>query len=530
MKEKWIEYKEKINQMWSNRTRRQKIILVSSVGLIVILISALLFFMLHTKYSPLYHNLTMEEVHQIQEELDERDIPYEITDGGTAISVPEEHVDRLLVELAGKGIPKSGGIDYSFFSENASWGVTDNEFDMMKLDAMQTELANLIKGIEGVQDASVLINLPEDSIYIADSEDEASASIVLHTEIGHEFEENQIESLYHLVSKAVPNLPEENIVIRNQYLEYFDIASSNKYQDDYSQQQAIKKDIEQDIQRRLQHMIGSMVGMEKVIVSVTADIDFTEENRIEELVEPVDLENMEGLPVSIETIQETYSGDDAQGGIPGTGDEDIPDYPAEENGESGDYELIKETINNEFNQIRREIVESPYKIRDLGIQVAVDNVRNVEEDEVEYLSPQDQNSVEEGITSILNSMIMTSVDEEYEDIEPEDRISIVFQEFSHDDPLQETPDQAIPLWMYILGACLLLLIIVLTILLIRTRRKTEEEFVEEIPVIEQDAEETPEVDETVESETMKHRKQLEKMAKEKPEDFVKLLRSWIIDD
>ena len=33
---------------------------------------------------------------------------------------------------------------------------------------MQTELANLIKGIDGVQDAKVMINLPEKGIFVTD--------------------------------------------------------------------------------------------------------------------------------------------------------------------------------------------------------------------------------------------------------------------------------------------------------------------------------------------------------------------------
>ena len=39
--------------------------------------------------------------------------------------------------------------------------MTENEFNVLKLDAMQTELANLIKSIEGVNDAKVMITLPE---------------------------------------------------------------------------------------------------------------------------------------------------------------------------------------------------------------------------------------------------------------------------------------------------------------------------------------------------------------------------------
>ena len=56
-----------------------------------------------------------------------------------------------MVELAAEGIPKSGNIDYSFFGQNASFGMTDNEFNVLKLDATQTELAKLMKSIEGIR-------------------------------------------------------------------------------------------------------------------------------------------------------------------------------------------------------------------------------------------------------------------------------------------------------------------------------------------------------------------------------------------
>ena len=46
--------------------------------------------------------------------------------------------------------------------------MTDNEFNIMKLAAMQTELANLIKGIEGVKDANVMITLPTQSVFLND--------------------------------------------------------------------------------------------------------------------------------------------------------------------------------------------------------------------------------------------------------------------------------------------------------------------------------------------------------------------------
>ena len=96
------------------------------------------------------------------------------------------------MSLAAEGFPNSGMIDYSFFAENAGFGTTDNEFNMIKLASMQTELANLIKGIEGVKDANVMITLPTESVFLNETAQQASASIMLKTDPGHQFTEPQI--------------------------------------------------------------------------------------------------------------------------------------------------------------------------------------------------------------------------------------------------------------------------------------------------------------------------------------------------
>lgn len=522
--------KNTVTEYWGSRSKGQKTMVIGSALFIILLIVALSLFAFNTKYIPLYNNLAVEEVNQIKEELDDRSVPYQIDQGGTVIKVPEQHADELLVDLAGQNIPRNGGIDYSFFSENASWGITDNEFNMMRLDATQTELSNLITQIDGIQDANVMITLPEETVFINDHQEEATAAIMLDTDPGYELKGNQVDSLKHLVSKAVPHLPAENISIMNQFFEYYDDGNTYDGENQYTYQQSVQKDIERDIQRRLQQMIGSMVGMDKVIVSVTTDVDFTSENRMEELIEPVDVDNMEGLPVSVETIHETYTGSEG-GGVSGTGDTDVPNYPGASDGDDGEYELVKEMINNEFNRIHKEIVESPYKIRDVGIQVAVDRAVDTEEDELVLLSAQEQTEVEEGITSILHSIIQTSVDKEYDEVDPSENISIVFQEFS-ETPTSSTPTsvQGIPLWAYILAAILFLLIIGLMIALLR-KGKTKIYMDEDLGSEEVAATtELPEMEQNPDNDVEVRRKQLEQMATDNPEEFTKLLRSWIADD
>lgn len=530
MKETVQKYLHTMKDFWQGRTRKQKISLGASIFFVLAIAGLTAFLTSRTSLVPLYSNLSPAETGTIKESLDARGITSEIADGGKTILVPEESVDSLKVELAAEGIPKSGSIDYSFFSQNAGLGMTDNEFNVLKLEAMQTELAELMKGIEGVNDAKVMINLPEKGIFVNDSAEQASASIVLNTSPGYQFKEEQINSLYHLVAKSVPSLPTDNIVIMNQFFEYFDLKNENNSSGaTFASQHEIKQQIERDVQRQVQNMLGTLMGHDKVVVSVSADIDFTQENREENLVEPVDKENMEGIAISAQRITETFTGNaDQEGGVTETGD------PADSNGAqylegangNGDYEKVEETINSEVSRIRKEITESPYKVRDLGIQVMV-----------EPPTPDDPNSLPQervdDITKILGTIVRTTIDKnslatELTDEVIEDKVVVSVQPFNGKVTFENNVVEKLPWWVYLVGGLLLAAIVILLLLFIRSRKtEVEEEFVmeekyEQIRV--------PDVNKELETESTMKKKQLEKMAKEKPEDFAKLLRTWISEE
>src|SRR5699024_10229879 len=128
----------------------------------------------------------------------------------------------------------------------------------------------------------------------------------------------------------------------------------------------------------------------------------------------------------------------------------------------------------ELNHIHNDIVQAHYKLRELGIQVAVDNVKQIYGDDVQLLDNAEQNDVEDGINSILDSMITTSIDKEYGEIDPDEKVSVVFQTFNNKDPFPDETPSSIPVWIYIVGALLLLVVILLVIYFIRRRRVIEE--------------------------------------------------------
>ena len=537
MKERVAKIRADISEFWSSRSKAQKITYIGSTLGIILIAALLTFFLTRTEYVPLYTDVSQSEVGRIKEHLDSIGVPNEIAPGGTSISVPKEQVDDLLVALAAEGFPKSGTIDYSFYAENAGFGTTDNEFNMLKNATLQTELANLLKGIEGVQDASVMLTLPTPSVFVSEVSEGASASIILKTAPSHEFTEEQMTALYNLVSKSLPSLDIDDIVIMNQYSEVFDLTDpTRQYGASVADQMTIKKSIEKDIQRQVQQMLGTMMGQDKVVVSVTTDIDFKAENRVEDLKEPVDEENMEGIALSVQRITESFTGDDpgAEGQVEaGDPTDNRTSYLEGNFGGMGDYERVEETINNEVNRIRKEIVESPYKIRDLGIQVVIDPPVD-EEGEVEELPAELQEDVEQILTTVIRTSINEEVGELTDD-ELSDKIAVMIQPFNGSVASFDDVQTKIPTWVFVVGGLLVAAIIGVIIFFVRKRKKEEQEALiaaEEAALAEQEAavEQVEDINDGPESESVARRKQLEKMAKDKPEEFAKLLRTWISED
>jgi len=531
MNERLSKVKTDSSRFWSSRTKNQKGVLIGTLIAIVAIAGVITYFSTKTEMVPLFTELSPTEVGQIQEVLASQGTAFEIAPGGNNILVSEKEVDAIKVSLASQGYPETGGINTTFFTENAGFGMTDNEFNVIKQAALETEIADLYKRIEGVKDAKVKVVIPESGVFLKDSTQESQATVMLTTEAGYKFTDEQIKTLYNIVGKSVPNLTNENIQISNQYGEYFDLniaSGEGNSTTSADGQMAVKKQIERDIQRQVQNMLGTMMGQDKVVVSVSTDVDFKQVNSTEELVEPVDEENIEGITISAQRITETYSGTGSvAGGVPEAENvtDNFTDYQEGTTGD-GDYERVEETINNDVNRIRNEIQSSPYKVRNIGIQVMV-----------EPPVADDANSLDETVVTdieqILATIVRTSIDQdivnELTDEQINERVVVSVQPFYGKQDIEAGGEPMIPWWVWVVGGILLAAIAILVFFILRSRKAKKKE--EEQQILEQQQEYIIEdISEEKETEATIRRKQLEKMAKDKPEDFAKLLRSWIAED
>src|SRR5699024_2806892 len=132
--------------------------------------------------------------------------------------------------------------------------------------------------------------------------------------------------------------------------------------DQYDIQQNIELKINESIRRFLENVFG--YGNVDVQASAKINID-SEVTKIVEFSHPIE-DSEEGLIRSMEEIEETMVG--GEGNIPVGVDGNPPDYEMEDGGVSR-YDKASRVINNELNEINREIKRAPGQVE--GITVAV---------------------------------------------------------------------------------------------------------------------------------------------------------------
>lgn len=137
------------------------------------------------------------------------------------------------------------------------------------------------------------------------------------------------------------------------------------------------------------------------------------------------------------------------------------------------------------------------------------------------------------IKKILGTIVRTTIDKneagtKLTDQMIDDKVVVSVQPFNGKVKFSDQKSSVLPWWAYVIGGILLAIIGLLIFLFIREKKnqKLEEEFAKEEAV----QPHVPDVNEEPDTESSMRRKQLEKLAKEKPEDFAKLLRTWIAED
>ncbi|REK57896.1 MAG: flagellar M-ring protein FliF [Thermobacillus sp.] len=525
MNERLAQYRERVAQYWQQFGKKQRIYLAATAGGLILLTIVLIYLFSRTEYELAFQNLDATDAAAIMEHLNAEGIPYKLGNDGTSISVPASVASRVKVEIGSMGIVRNGSIGFeSFRNSGSQFGMTDNEFNVRYRDALNGEVQRLLNSMEGVQRSNVLINLPEESVFLNDERDEASASITIEFKRGFRPTQEQIDAYYNLVKTAVPNLSVENITISSPQGEL--IASEkagggvNFASTAAEAQFRIQRKYESDLKREIQQFLGQMVGIENLAISVNSTLNFDQKTSVENLVQPQE-GSTTGVVISEEIHNRTTTGTTGPGGVAGTGETDIPGYDAIDGSSTSSSEETSRISNYEVSRIQNQIVSAPFVVKDLSIGIGIQEGVFTEENRafvMDYLTRLVRTQLAQSGLDLSNDDVVVS------------KVSLISQPFVQD-TAGGSSGVPLPTILAIAGALAAILLVAL-FLYLRKRRLDRIAAEEEAAALEaeQPKVELPTIDlDQVTTETQM-RRQLEHFAKRKPDDFVNLLRTWLVDE
>lgn len=460
-----------IKERLAKVSRRTKIIAAIAAAVIIVGAIVIALILNHRDYVVLFSDVTEEETTEILAKLQEMNIEY-TSDGSGNIRVPENVADTTRAQLAQEGYPKSG-FTYDVFTENAGGMTTDMEKQTYKLYELQNRIGATVRLFDGVKDAKVTIALGEEDRYVLsdseDSENGASASVVMMMKDGGSPTERQALGVQRLVAQSVPGMQLENVtVLDGNGIVVSDGGETGSSSGETSQE--IAKLIESQLTQKVVHVLEPFYGADNVRVSAKGTVNMEKiirESTTYTTPEKIDEEDKTGILSKETGARETGGGGDAAGGVVGTEtNSDVSQYTA--NATQGNNGYTSESWTRDFlvNQIKEQGEIDPGMLQDVTVSVAING-----------------RTLGDLTTNKLQELVGNAVG-----IAPEDRIDKIaianapFYESTEGqnrgfmEQIAETLKDN--LLFVIIGVVVLLLLLTALIVFLRKRKKAEEELEE----------------------------------------------------
>ncbi len=365
---------EQIANIFRGLSGIQKLTAMVVLALMIGGMAALSFMGKTPNYKVLYAGLSQQDASEVVASLREQNIPYSLSENGTAILVPGEQVYEVRLTMAGDGLPRGGGVGFEIFDE-VGLGTTDFVNRLNYQRALQGELARTIRQFQQVQEARVHIATPKESVFIED-EKPVTASISVQLRGREKLSQHQVQSIVNLVASAVPGLSDENITLvdtagRLLYRKHGDsesILSGSQLEYQYK--------VEETMRRKVEAMLEEVVGVGRVKVGINAELDFSRVDVTEENFDP------ETQVVRSEQLltEGDRSGANPQG-IPGVKGELATFAEGGEGGGGSSFNRSNVTRNYEISRQTKHIQEKGGGIKRLSVAVMVDGTYDKVESE-----------------------------------------------------------------------------------------------------------------------------------------------------
>ena len=378
--DRFKEFFEQVSAVFLNLTKRQKIVVLSSIVAVIAFIVLLILLMRGSDstqnefagYSVLFRNIDPSVSAQVITQLEADGVNYKLADEGT-ILVPTKDVykERIAVASITNIQGNNGKVGFELF-DNKEFGATEDEQRVKFQRAIQGELSKTIESLEPIERAVVYIAFPKESVF-TERQTPPTASVVVKLKANTSLDLGQIDGIKRIVAGSVANLKVENVKIVTQdgiAIGEDTVALKNEQEAaKIAAQVRYKHEFESRYENKIIDMIASFTGSkEKVTAKVTMEFDFSQTDSEREIFDPNSVIRSE------QNIEEHKVGRDKPdiGGVPGAVSNIGPVQGIEDNKPAEQYD---KTVANTNYEISKQIIKTKPQfatIRRITAAVAVD--------------------------------------------------------------------------------------------------------------------------------------------------------------
>jgi len=350
--------------------------MILAIAVFVAVIAALVLWSRAPTYKVLYSNLSDRDGGAIVTALQAANVPYKLSNGGSAILVPSDDVNEMRLHLAAQGLPKSGSVGFELM-DNEKFGISQFAEQVNYQRALEGTLEQTIESISSIKTARVNLAIPKPSVFVRERE-APTASVLVNLYPGRMLDDGQVASITHMVAAAVPDLTAHNVTVVDQDGNLLTQNASSAGLD--ATQLKYVNQIQRDTQARIDAILAPLFGAGNARAQVSADVDFSKLEQTSEAYGP----NGSPTQTAIRSQQQQIDLDMQQGGasgVPGALSNTPPqpasapvNAPAGANGQPGSTPVSDHrdtTTNYELDKTVRHYQQAPGDIKRLSVAVVV---------------------------------------------------------------------------------------------------------------------------------------------------------------
>ncbi|MEP6833508.1 MAG: flagellar basal-body MS-ring/collar protein FliF [Gemmatimonas sp.] len=233
---------------------------------------------------PLFAGLPITSVSDMTAKLTEVNIPYELDETGTTISVSTADQAKARVELAKAGLPNAGRPGMELF-DKPTWGMTDFTQKVNYGRALEGELVKTIASMRDVKSVQVHLALEDESLF-KQNERPSKASVTIAMKGGESPQQSVVTGIQSLVAGSIGGLDPQHVTVLDESGHALASDDDGSVASQTSRHLTVQHELEASLQKKAENILQSLVGTGNSKVQVNASLNFDKIERTTKQIDP----------------------------------------------------------------------------------------------------------------------------------------------------------------------------------------------------------------------------------------------------